>query len=199
MFQMLSNLDESILLWSHKYLSNPMLDWIMPIITEQNNWIIPTLFLIYFLGFKPGKRGRITLVLLIITLTLTDSICAQILKPFFERIRPSHLNLDGLNLLVSKGGKWSMPSNHAANVFAFSVILSYYYEKAKLPLFSLAFIIAFSRVYVGVHYPGDVIAGSIFGYVIGWFTLTLWVLLKMKELKRGQTWVWYESEPPNMI
>jgi len=199
MFQRLSNLDESILLWAHKYLSNPILDWIMPIITEQNNWIIPTLFLIYFLGFKAGKRGRITLVLLIITLTLTDSICAQILKPFFERLRPSHLNLDGLNLLVSKGGKWSMPSNHAANVFAFSVILSYYYEKAKLPLFSLAFIIAFSRVYVGVHYPGDVIAGSIFGYAIGWFTLTLWVILKMKELKRGQTWVWYESEPPNMI
>ena len=92
-----------------------------------------------------------------------------------------------------------MPSNHAANVFAFSVILSYYYEKAKLPLFSLAFIIAFSRVYVGVHYPGDVIAGSIFGYAIGWFILTLWVILKMKELKRGQTWVWYENEPPNMI
>ena len=199
MFQMLSNLDESILLWAHKSLSNPILDWIMPIITEQNNWVIPTLLLIYFLGLKAGKRGRIALVLLIITLAITDSICAQILKPFFERIRPSHLNLDGLNLLVSKGGKWSMPSNHAANVFALSVILSYFYEKAKLPLFSLAFIIAFSRVYVGVHYPGDVIAGSIVGYAIGWFTLTLWVILKMKELKRGQTWVWYESEPPNMI
>ena len=89
-----------------------------------------------------------------------------------------------------------MPSNHAANIFAFAVILSYFYEKAKFPVFSLAFMVAFSRIYVGVHYPGDVIVGAILGYGIAWTILTLLVILKMRELKRGKTWVWYESSPP---
>ncbi|GIS54101.1 hypothetical protein Ct9H90mP29_11430 [bacterium] len=108
----------------------------------------------------------------------------------------SHYGLEGLHLLVSKGGKWSMPSNHAANIFTFAVILSYFYERYKTPLFLLAYLIAFSRVYVGVHYPGDVLVGSIFGYALGWIILTLWVILKMRELKRRQSWVWYESTPP---
>ena len=198
MFENLSSLDKSILLWIHKYLSNTIMDWIMPVITEKNNWIIPIFLLILFLAFKAGKRGKITLFLVILSIGITDSICAQILKPLFERIRPSHLDLDGLNLLVGKGGKWSMPSNHAANIFTLAVIFSYFYERYKLYLFSLALTIAFSRLYVGVHYLGDVIIGSIIGYSIAWFILTLWVFLKIRELKKGNTWVWYESEYPKL-
>ena len=63
-------------------------------------------------------------------------------------------------------------------------------------LFLLAIMIAISRVYVGVHYPGDVIVGALVGYSISWIVITLWVILKMRELKRRQTWVWYESDPP---
>ena len=195
MFETLDRIDRAVLLWVHDH-HNDIFDLIMPIITDADNWVLPILVLIFYLGFKGEKRGKITLVLLIFALALTDSICAQLLKPFFERIRPSHLDLDGLQLLVFKGGKWSMPSNHAANIFTFAVILSYFYEKYKMPLFLLAYLIAFSRVYVGVHYPGDVIIGSIFGYALGWMVLTLWVILKMRELKRRQSWVWYESTPP---
>ena len=195
MFETLDRIDSAVLLWVHDH-HNDIFDLIMPIITDADNWVLPILVLIFYLGFKGEKRGKITLVLLIFALALTDSICAQLLKPFFERIRPSHLDLDGLQLLVFKGGKWSMPSNHAANIFTFSVILSYFYKKYKMPLFLLAYLIAFSRVYVGVHYLGDVIIGSIFGYALGWMVLTLWVILKMRELKRRQSWVWYESTPP---
>ena len=69
----------------------------------------------------------------------------------------------------------------------------------KVPLFSLAVVIAFSRVYVGVHYPADVLVGGLFGYIMAWLVLTLWVILKMRELKRGQTRVWYEDEYPEKI
>ena len=195
MFETLDRIDRAVLLWVHDH-HNDIFDLIMPIITDADNWVLPILVLIFYLGFKGEKRGKITLVLLIFALALTDSICAQLLKPFFERIRPSHLDLDGLQLLVFKGGKWSMPSNHAANIFTFAVILSYFYEKYKRPLFLLAYLIAFSRVYVGVHYLGDVIIGSIFGYALGWMVLTLWVILKMRELKRRQSWVWYENTAP---
>ncbi|MBT7518808.1 MAG: phosphatase PAP2 family protein [Candidatus Marinimicrobia bacterium] len=90
-----------------------------------------------------------------------------------------------------------MPSNHAANISAIAVVLSYFYDKMKIPLYSLAVIIAFSRVYVGVHYPADVLLGGFIGYGMAWSILTLWVILKMRELKRGQTWVWYEGDLQN--
>ena len=195
MLNFFNNLDETILLWIH-HNHNAILNQLMPFITDADNWAIPILFLFFFLGFKSEKRGKIALALLIISLSLTDSICAQILKPFFERIRPSHSSIEGLNLLVSKGGKWSMPSNHAANMFSLAVILSYFYSKIKIPIFTLASLIALSRVYVGVHYPTDIIVGGLLGYTISWIILTLWVILKMRELKRRQTWVWYDSDLP---
>jgi len=58
----------------------------------------------------------------------------------------------------------------------------------------LAGIISFSRIYVGVHYPGDVIFGALYGYLVAWTVLSLWVMIKMRELKRGRTWVWYANE-----
>jgi undecaprenyl-diphosphatase len=152
--------------------------------------------LIIFLCTGAQKKGRITLFLLILSLSLTDIICAQYIKPFIERVRPSHLSLEGINLLVKKGGKWSMPSNHSANMFAFSVILSYFYNRYRHLLFSLACVIAFSRIYVGVHFPGDVIIGGIIGYMISWFVLSLWIRLKIHELKEGKKWVWYETSEP---
>ena len=195
MLKILDSIDRSILVWIHEN-HFPILNQVMPFITDADNWVLPILLLILYLGFFRGKKGKIALCLLIISLSLNDSICAQLLKPFFERVRPSHISIEGLNLLVSKGGKWSMPSNHASNMFSLAVILSYFYDRFKIPLFLLAIMIAISRVYVGVHYPGDVIVGALVGYSISWIVITLWVILKMRELKRRQTWVWYESDPP---
>ena len=197
MLDIFYTLDKKILIWVNQTISNPIFDWLMPLITHQNNWSIPFLFLVIYLAALSGKRGRIALVILIIAIGITDSISAFVLKPYFARIRPSHDLIDSISLLVSKGGKWSMPSNHAANMFSLAVVLSYFFEKIKSPIYFLATTIAFSRVYVGVHYPADVIIGGLFGYGISWLVLTLWVILKMRELKRGQTWVWYESDPPN--
>ena len=195
MLKILDNIDRSLLVWLHEnHIS--ILNQVMPFITDADNWILPILFLILYLGIFKGKKGKIALCLLIISLSLNDSICAQILKPTFERVRPSHLSIESLNLLVSKGGKWSMPSNHASNMFSLAVILSYFYGRFKVILFLLATVIAISRVYVGVHYPGDVIIGALIGYIISWTMITLWVIIKMRELKRRQTWVWYESDPP---
>ena len=195
MLNTLDSLDKSLLLLVHSNHHKTLND-LMPFITNSDNWIVPIILLIIFLGFKGGKKGKITLALIIISLSMSDSICAHLLKPFFERLRPSHSAIDGLNLLVSKGGKWSMPSNHAAKIFTLAVVLPYFYNKIKIPFFILAFTISFSRVYVGVHYPGDVIIGGLLGYFIGWFTITIWVIIKIRELKRGQYWVWYEKDPP---
>lgn len=187
----LEYLDLSLFFFINQTCSTKLLDLFMPFITNQKNWIIPIIFMIFILMLKTGKRGRITLGVLIICIGMTDLISAQIVKPWIGRIRPSHEIIDQINLLVNKGGKWSFPSNHAANTMALTVIIGYFYKKYKSFLILLTLIIGISRVYVGVHYPFDVVAGFVIGYVFGWVTITLWVILKMRELKRGRDWVWY--------
>tara|TARA_A100001011_G_scaffold327242_1_gene351263 strand:- start:195 stop:773 length:579 start_codon:yes stop_codon:yes gene_type:complete len=192
MLDFLQMVDINLIMWIHQYFSNPLLDIFMPFITNKNNWILPITGLIFMLGFFSGRKGKLALAILIISLSFTDAICAHILKPFFERIRPSHLNLEEINLLVSKGGKWSMPSNHAANMFSLSMVLSYFYKRYKLLLLFLAILISFSRVYVGVHFPGDVIVGGSIGFFISSSILILWGKIKLNEIKKGKTWVLME-------
>lgn len=193
--QKLSETDKALFFWINKSLSNPFFDVLMPLITNPDNWIIPGSLLILCLLIFGEKRGRITVLVLLVVIGLTDSIAAQIIKPWIGRIRPSHTYADMINLLVSKGGKYSFVSNHAANMFALTVVVSYFYRSWKPWLVSISILIAFSRIYVGVHYPGDVIAGALFGYGIAWTVITLFVILKMRELKRGRTWVWYDDSP----
>ena len=192
MLDFFQSVDINLIKWIHQYFSNTLFDIFMPFITNKKNWTLPIIILIFLLGFFSGPKGKIALAVLIISLSFTDAICAQILKPFFERIRPSHLNLEEVNLLISKGGKWSMPSNHAANMFSLATVLSYFYKKYKPLLFLLAILISFSRVYVGVHFPGDVIVGGFIGFFISSSFLILWGKVKLHEIKKGRNWVLIE-------
>ncbi len=192
MLNFFQSVDMNLIIWIHQYFSNTLFDIFMPFITNKNNWTLPIIGLIIVLGFFSGKRGKIALTILIISLSFTDAICAQLLKPFFERIRPSHLNIEEINLLVSKGGKWSMPSNHAANMFALAVVLSYFYKGYNSILLILVILISFSRVYVGVHFPGDVIVGGCIGYFISTSLLILWGKVKLHEIKKGRDWILIE-------
>ena len=196
MIDTLIEIDKKLMVFLNKTISNSIFDIVMPIITNQNFLAIIGVILIIYLGYFGEKKGRITLVVLLFAAGMSDAICAQIIKPWVGRIRPSHEFIEYINLLVSKGGKWSFPSNHAANSFAFATVLSYFYEKNNNFLFSVASVIAFSRVYVGVHYPMDVFFGSLIGYTISWIILSIWVIIKMRELKRGRMWVWYASAHP---
>ena len=198
MINKIVEIDKLIMVFFNKTISNPIFDYIMPIITNQNFLVFSGLILIGYLAYYGEKRGRITIVVLLIAASFSDALCFQVIKPWVGRIRPSHEFYDYINLLVSKGGKYSFPSNHAANSFVFATVLSYFYEKNKTFLYILASAIAFSRVYVGVHYPLDIVSGAIIGYIISWIILSIWVIIKMRELKRGRMWVWYaNSDPPH--
>ena len=193
MIHKIIEIDKQMMVFLNKTISNPIFDFIMPIITNQKFLVLFGLILIGYLAIYGGKKGRITIAILILAAGASDAICFQIIKPWVGRIRPSHEFYEYINLLVSKGGKFSFPSNHAANSFVFATVLSYFYEKNKTFLYLLAMAIAFSRVYVGVHYPLDIVFGSIIGYTISWIILSAWVIIKMRELKRGKMWVWYAN------
>ena len=196
MIDRIVQIDKQMMVFFNKTISNPIFDFIMPIITNQNFLVFSGLVLIGYLAYYGGKRGRITIAVLLIAAGASDALCFQIVKPWVGRIRPSYEFYEYIILLVSKGGKYSFPSNHAANSFVFATVISYFYEKNKTFLYILASAIAFSRVYVGVHYPLDIIFGSIIGYIISWIILSMWVIIKMRELKRGKMWVWYATTDP---
>ena len=92
---------------------------------------------------------------------------------------------------MGKGGKYGFVSSHAANIFSAAVVLSYFYPKNKKIFFTKASLVAFSRVYVGVHYPADIIFGGLLGYGLAWAVLSMWVIIKMREIKKGSNWVIY--------
>ena len=191
MLQSLINTDKSIFNFFNSTISNPIFDVLFPIITNQDIWTIPILIGVIILSIKGGKRGKISSAILVIAIILADYSSAQILKPFFQRLRPSHELIDGIRLLVPKGGKYGFVSSHAANIFAAATVLSYFYIKYKKLFFTIAVLVAFSRVYVGVHYPADIFFGSLLGYGLAWVVLTLWVMIKMRNLKAGKNWVEY--------
>ena len=191
LFAWLDQIDRSILYFINDNLSNPIFDLFFTTITNEHLWAIPVLIGLMALIVRGGKRGKIAAVLVLIAASATDKTVVEIIKPAIGRLRPSHALGDTINLLVPKGGRYGFVSAHAANIFAGTTVLSYFYEQWKKPLLFLAFSVAVSRVYVGVHYPGDVLFGGLFGYGMAWVIITVWVFLKMRELKRGRTWVRY--------
>lgn len=190
----LDRIDKTLFNLFNSELTNPLLDWFMPIITNQNYWAVPLFLSWLCLIAFGGKQGRITAAILILAMAFTDYSITEFLKPVFGRLRPYWEMPDGVNLLVKKGGKYGFVSAHAANSISGAVVLSYFYSRYRGLFFSLAILLGFSRIYVGVHYPGDVIFGALYGYGIAWAVLSLWVIIKMRELKRGKTWVIYKSK-----
>ena len=179
----LNNLDTTLMVFLNKTISNPILDVIMPLITNQNNWTIPIIILIIYLGGYSGKKGKLLLLLLLISAGLTDYFCAQYLKPMIGRVRPSHSIADIINVIVPKGGQYSSPSNHAANSFSAATIFSFYFSKYKNIFYALSSLIAFSRVYVGVHYPSDVLFGALIGMLISMLVLSTYSSIIIKKIK----------------
>jgi len=189
--EFLIKIDHKLFHFINDTIANPFLDWFMPIVTNENNVAIPLLLIWFSLIIWGGKRGKIAAILLLITLGLTDVIAAQVIKPFFERLRPSRAMIDSINLLAARGGKYGFVSNHAANTMAAATILFYFYRRWGYFAIMVSFIVGFSRIYVGVHYPFDVLGGWIFGFVMAWLIITIWVFIKIRETKRGKSWVKY--------
>ena len=139
------------------------------------------------------KKGKIVLFLLIISLGINDYICASIIKPTIARLRPSHEFLEYINLLVPRGGKWSMPSNHASNMFVLATIISTFYSKTRAGIFLIAILVSFSRVYVGVHYPMDVIRRCFNRYCHCDYDNILLELFKIKSVEKNKIGLYIKS------
>jgi len=173
---LLTGIDQSIFWFLNTTTANSLLDRFMPFITERDNWFLLYIFLFFFLCLKLGKEGRVAAILIILAVTLADQTTSSVLKPLFERLRPCH-ELEAVRLLVGCGGKYGFPSSHAANFFAAATVFSLYFPRYKILYLVIAFLVAYSRIYVGVHYPSDVIAGAIIGVMFAFILCKAYQLI----------------------
>ncbi|HEX9934839.1 MAG TPA: phosphatase PAP2 family protein [bacterium] len=177
----LIHLDRSIFLFLNHAFANPFFDWLMPVVTEEDNWKIPILFIWLSLMVFGGKKGRITAVLLVFVILLSDQLVNFIIKPLVERVRPC-FTLEHVRCLIDQPNSPSFPSSHASNMAAAAFLFSVRYRKAAWGFAAIAFLISFSRIYVGVHYPSDVLAGWCVGILCA--ILVMWVERNLSEFIR---------------
>jgi len=165
----LYNLDKSIFLFFNDKIANPVFDFIFPIITEPENWIIPGILGIAVFIYFEKKKALLIILLGLISFALTDAISYRIIKPLVGRLRPCNpeVLIAGGNFLMGHKSSFSFPSNHAANMFGIATVFYYFYKDKAVYFFGFACIIGFSRIYVGVHYPSDVLGGTLVGIIIG--------------------------------
>jgi len=161
--EILREIDTALFQLINRGLQNIVFDVSMPVITDRYYFII--LILMAWLIIKNKKKALIPIVLTIISVALSDWT-ANILKHLIGRIRPCHV-LEGARTLVGCTNSFSMPSNHAANSFAIILALSYLSGKwVRWTALTAALLVGLSRVYVGVHYPSDVLVGALIGIAV---------------------------------
>ena len=185
----LLELDKRLLLWFNGF-HTQALDPLMMLMTKTIFWL-PLYLILVFLVFKRFKmEGWFFLAAVALAILLADQFTSGFMKPFFARLRPSQEpSLEGLLHLVDgyKGGRYGFASGHAANTFATAFLIwrlfKDMYRWVGL-IFLWALLMAYTRIYLGVHYPGDILVGAMVGLGCGWLAFKFFLWSKSTWAKR---------------
>ena len=158
----LADLDTKIFFWVNQGHRNPFFDLIMPILSEFDYWKYGLAFAWVLFFLVGGKKLKITLFLLALLVGVLDYSNSFYIKHLFNRPRPCNV-LSGVHLFWPCPRSLSFPSNHAANIFGAAFFLSYIYRRWSFFLIPLAVAVGYSRIYVGEHYPFDILGGIFLG------------------------------------
>ncbi|HEX8357334.1 MAG TPA: phosphatase PAP2 family protein [Segetibacter sp.] len=175
----LVNVDRKLFYVINNQLSLSRLNPVMLLLREAYTWIPVYLFFLIFYYLNCRKFFMPFVLLTVLTFTITDFTSASILKPLFARFRPCHdpaMQLQ-INNISGCGGLFSMPSSHASNHFGLSafwfLVIKHTLGRRWFLLWVWAFVIGYAQIYVGVHYPGDILAGALLGIATANFTFRL--------------------------
>jgi membrane-associated phospholipid phosphatase len=169
----LHDLDKDFFILIHSKWSSANMDWLFKVLRNALTWIPLYIFVLFWI-LRFHKRYAFPFILLtLVTFAITDHTSAAIMKPFFQRLRPCFdPSLDEyIRTVVTCGGKYGMPSTHASNHFGlasfwfFSVL--WMGQRKWHWLWIWALLIGYAQVYVGKHYPGDILVGALLGIVVG--------------------------------
>lgn len=175
--------DTALFLQINTVFTNPFLDKVFPIWRNANTWLPLYVFLILFSVLNFKSKSFYWIVGAVLTLVVTDQLSSSIIKPFFERPRPCNepsLIGNARLLLNHCSGGYSFTSSHATNHFGFAVYvfltLRETFKKWTYLFLIWAATVSYAQVYVGVHYPLDIIFGSIIGSAIGYASAQIFIL-----------------------
>ena len=188
LYQLAVSFDLPILEWIQAYLQSDFLDTVMPIITLFGEggifWIAWAVILLIIP--KTRKIGLSMLIALILGLL----VCNLTLKPLVARVRPYDLQEQDfgvyINLLISRQSDFSFPSGHTIASFEAAVVLLKNSKKMGIPALIIAILVSFSRLYLYVHYPSDVMVSVVLGTAFAFAGCALANLIKLPSGKKGR-------------
>lgn len=173
----------------HAEWRSPLLDTVMPFLRNQFFWVPLYLFLAVYMLSNYNRKGLFWCVLFILCFAFGDFISAHMIKPFFHRLRPCNdpRLATALHLIVERSYGYSFPSSHATNHFAMGTFMAATLGRtSKWVVFAAllwALVVAYAQVYVGVHFPMDVICGGLLGTVIGLLLAVVYRKVRIAERK----------------
>jgi undecaprenyl-diphosphatase len=185
MWQFLEKMDIALFYFINQDCRNAFFDMIMPVVSKLKYTIFPILLCWLFLILKKNTKHRMIAIMILLMIGVADWTNYRLIKPAINRPRPYH-SISEVHRNVSStwqvtpvlpkkiyGKSFSFPSSHAINTFAAAFFLSYYF-RFLIPLaYFIAFMVGLSRIYMGDHFPFDVIAGGLFGTL--WAALFIWI------------------------
>lgn len=161
---------------------SPFFDFLMPVITNKYTGIPIYLAILVILFRKTDmKKLLIAVAAILVTFALCDSLSVALFKETFQRLRPGWdpQIMDQVRMLEYKGGQYGFVSSHAANLFGLATITSLLIKNRIYTalIFFWAVLVGYSRIYVGKHFPADVVCGAIFGMIVGYLVYkgTIWL------------------------
>lgn len=181
--------DKELFLFFNR-LHTPWLDPVMLLASDTLFWLPLYFFLLVHIIRDHKIMSLVILLGIALTILLSDQITSGLMKPYFARLRPSHEpSLEGLVHLVKgyKGAVYGFASSHAANTFGTATFLYLLFRSNKswiLWLFPWAVLVSYTRIYLGVHYPADIIVGAAVGVLSGWISYRLYVWVNSRIEKR---------------
>ncbi len=182
MLEYLNSLDTDLLLWINGA-HNPFLDSFMWHYSQSRTWIPLYLVIIAWVVYKWRWNAVWVILAIVAAVGLSDFIASSVFKPTVARLRPSHVpELQGVLHLVNgyRGGMFGFMSSHASNTFALAISIFLFTHRswAAYLLLVWAALNAYSRMYLGVHYPLDILCGAALGWFMAWLMYKLCVRLR---------------------
>ncbi len=176
----LVEIDTAVFIFINSTIANPVTDFIMPLITLDLHLKIFYGVCLAVILWKGDRRLWFAVLFSLITVTICDQLSSTVLKPLIERPRPCwgpSWDME-VRLLVNCGAGFSMPSSHAANLFGQAYFFRTVAPSSTKYLIPLAILVALSRVFVGVHYPADILFGAAVGTLSGYGVGYIFVRIK---------------------